>query len=380
MPALKKLENLSTEDAARSLRYEALESARQQHQAVSIAVGHTADDQVEEFFIRLIRGSNTKGLSGMSSHNNYIIRPLLEEKKDTLAQYLLGKNIKWCHDSSNNDQAFLRNKIRHDLLPHLELEYNSSIRQTILQTSDLLNAEENYLEEVATLEFTKIVSTNNPTSKGSSIQFSLTLNTANFLELHTALQRRILEKCCWKMGSKPSFRLIALLADTIINGVRGAEIHLKNGVRAIKEEDSTLFFKLDEQRGSRDNTMTNVLINQTLDDDGECFISEICKTIHCKIHKTKPTIKYGLTVDAERLKFPLILRSTKPGEKFTPLGLQGRKKISRFLSDKKILKQDRYKYLVLTSEENIIAIPGLQIDDHFKTNNDTKLFLSIRWS
>ncbi len=380
VPSIKMLKNLSTEDAARTLRYKALEEVRQQHQAVAIAVGHTSDDQVEEFFIRLIRGTNTNGLSGMSAKNGFIIRPLLSENKNTLAQYLNDNDIKWCHDSSNDDQRFLRNKIRHSLLPHIESEYNASIRQTILQTSDLLKSEENYLEHVTSLEFTKIVSINYPTTKEMLLSSSLNINTPCFLKLHTALQRRILEKCCWKMQCKPTYRLIALLLDTIIKGVRGAEIHLKNGVRAIKEENSILFYIPKEQRGSRENTMTSVLINLTIEGDGEYLIPEVNKTLHCETHETEPNLKSGLTIDGANLKYPLTLRSAKPGERFSPFGLQGRKKISRFLSGKKILKQERYKYLVLTSDENIVAIPGLQIDENFKTCEDTKLFFSIRWS
>lgn len=380
VPALKKEKNLSTEDAARTLRYMALEETRQKHQAVAIAVAHTADDQVEEFLIRLIRGTNSNGLSGMSSKNNYIIRPLLHEQKNTLMQYLRDNNIEWCHDSSNDDQTFLRNKIRHDLLPHIESDYNASIRTTILQTADLLKHEDDYLEQETALNFTKIVSLNNATTKTELFIHSLTIYTPDFLKLHTALQRRILEKCCWKMQCKPTFRLIAHLLDTIIIGVRGAEIHLKNGVRAIKEEHSILFFKPEKQQSSRDNTMTRVLINKNIEGDGEYFIPEINKTLHCETHETEPNFKYRLTIDGTKLKYPLTLRSTKPGEKFSPLGLQGSKKISRFLNDKKILKQERYKYLVLTSAEDIVAIPGLQIDEHFKTSKDTKVFLSIRWS
>ena len=162
--------------------------------------------------------------------------------------------------------------------------------------------------------------------------------------------------------------------------MRGAEIHLKNGARAIKEENTILFYIPKKQRGSRDNTMTTVLIDQSIESDRKYFIPELNKTLHCETHETEPHMKNGLTIDGAKLTYPLTLRNTKPGEKFTPFGMQGRKKISRFLNDKKILKQERYKYLVLTSAEDIVAIPGLQIDDNFKVNENTKVFLSIRWT
>ena len=138
----------SPEDAARMLRYDALEKARQHYQARYIAVGHTADDQVEEFFIRLLRGSGSRGLSGMRVMRDSIIRPLLFATKAQLMAFLVERGLPWCVDSSNGNRQFLRNRVRLDLLPLLEKDFNPAIRTTIGHNMDILAQEDNLLEEL----------------------------------------------------------------------------------------------------------------------------------------------------------------------------------------------------------------------------------------
>ncbi|KAB2888454.1 MAG: tRNA lysidine(34) synthetase TilS, partial [Desulfobulbaceae bacterium] len=136
---------LSLEDAARTLRYQSLEDIRAEYGAEVIAVAHTADDQVEEFFLRLIRGCGRNGMTGMSPRQGRIVRPLLGLRKQELTDFLAERRIPFCIDSSNLDRRFLRNRIRLDLLPMLERQFNPSIRRTILQTMDILREEEDLL-------------------------------------------------------------------------------------------------------------------------------------------------------------------------------------------------------------------------------------------
>jgi tRNA(Ile)-lysidine synthase len=135
----------SPEAAARILRYEILEEIRHELHAKYIAVGHTADDQVEQFFIRLIRGTGRDGLSGMDYQNGFIIRPLLDETKKSLVAYLDARGVKYCTDSSNKERNFLRNRVRLDLLPLLEKEFTPAIRTKILQLMEIIRVEEAFL-------------------------------------------------------------------------------------------------------------------------------------------------------------------------------------------------------------------------------------------
>lgn len=232
----------SVEETARTLRYEALEAMRQQHQGAAIAVAHTADDQAEELLIRLIRGSGRKGLSGMLLKNGAIIRPLLHENKETLLHYLQNQQIPFCIDSSNLERTYLRNRVRLDLLPYLQEHFNQSIKQTLLQTAHILQDEESLLEEMSDKAWHQVVRRveNQPIGPDSP-PHTLHIITKDFCRLHLAIQRRILERCCWQMEERPRFRQIALLLDLFHKGQTGAEIHLSKGLRTHRTRDAVIF-------------------------------------------------------------------------------------------------------------------------------------------
>ena len=223
----------SVEESARILRYQALEAMREQYQGAAIAVAHTADDQAEELLIRLIRGSGRKGLSGMQFQNGRIIRPLLHESKESLLHYLETQQIPFCIDSSNLERTYLRNRVRLDLLPYLQEHFNASIKQTLLQTAQILKDEEALLEEMAEKAWqqTARITAIQPITPESP-PHTILIETKEFCKCHPALQRRILEKCCWQMKARPQFRQIALLLDLLHTGQTGAQIHLSRGLRA----------------------------------------------------------------------------------------------------------------------------------------------------
>lgn len=232
----------SIEETARTLRYQALETVRRQYQGTAIAVAHTADDQAEELLIRLIRGSGRKGLSGMQYKNGWIIRPLLHESKETLLHYLQAQQIPFCIDSSNLERTYLRNRVRLDLLPYLQDHFNKSIKQTLLQTAQILKDEEELLAEMADnawQEVARQVETQPITTETPN--HSIQINTKEFCQCHPAIQRRILEKCCWQMGARPQFRQIALLLDLLHKGQTGSQIHLSQGLRAHKTRQVVVF-------------------------------------------------------------------------------------------------------------------------------------------
>jgi len=138
------------EERAREQRYTFLSMAAQQAQAQKIALGHTLDDQAETFLIRLLRGSGSTGLSGIPPARNGIwIRPLLEINREEILQFLQERNLSWREDSSNNSMAFLRNRIRHHLLPILEQEYNPRVRTILAQTAEFLREDSESLKKMA---------------------------------------------------------------------------------------------------------------------------------------------------------------------------------------------------------------------------------------
>jgi tRNA(Ile)-lysidine synthase len=230
--SLAKAEGLSLEHAARELRYSLLRETASDCGAEWIAVGHTADDQAEEVLLRLLRGSGRKGLAGMRMRSGQIIRPLLRTGKQELAVWLNERGIASCFDSSNNDRRFLRNRVRHELLPFLEEHFDSGIRKALLKTADSLAADEELLEELTEKAFQETVTVQ---------ATAMSLLRQPFLALPAALQRRVLEQLLWRMNSRAAYDHILLLMEAAAAGRTGSELHFSQGLRVGVQRDRLEF-------------------------------------------------------------------------------------------------------------------------------------------
>lgn len=221
-------EKKSIEHAARELRYRALSEVKKHYGASLIAVGHNADDQAEEVLLRLLRGSSRKALSGMQRLGNGIVRPLLNFSKQQIYSYLDDRHITYCYDSSNADPTFLRNRVRHDLLPYLEEHYDAGIRNALLKTASNLQQDEAYLaQQVDDLE-EKVVVKRTGAAEGKS---ELILDRIQLKQYHQALQRRCIEKMLWEMGSPARYEHILAILHALNEPKSGQELHLTRGLR-----------------------------------------------------------------------------------------------------------------------------------------------------
>ena len=226
---------LSLEHAARELRYRALADLARANDLSLIAVAHTADDQVEEILLRLLRGGGRKALSGMRSRSGNLIRPLLGVRKRELLAYLMQKQIPFCIDSSNNDPRFLRNRIRNQLLPLLEREYDPGIRRAILKSASNLAEDEDLLESLLTTHWPEVIELHDAQADTPATG---RLRRGPFLRLHPALQRRLLERLLWLLGDDAGFAHILAVLDAARQGRTGGELHLSRGLRVrIGRED-----------------------------------------------------------------------------------------------------------------------------------------------
>ncbi len=368
-----KKKNCSLEEAARILRYQALEKIRVRYKADKIAVGHTANDQAEEVLLRLIRGSGSTGLSGMNLRNGRIIRPLLYETKESLLNYLQEQNVPFCQDSSNFDTKFLRNKIRLELLPFLERDYNASMQQTLLQTAAVLSDEDNLLNTLTEKVLPKLLQ-----KEEETISLVLPL----FQEQPVAIQRRILDNICWTLHSKPSFKKIQSLLQLAANPEQ-KEIHLTDGLRAVRENNTILFHRPSDQKGYRGpGVVLKSFSPITIPCPGTYPVPELGYTLSInKVAFSSDLLRIPdtLLVDADTIKFPLLLRKPETGEYFQPLGAPGRKKISRFLSDQKISAMRRSDFPLLVSGVKPVAVAGIRIDNTFRISKSTSQVLLLQW-
>ncbi len=369
-----KTHGLSPEEAARILRYRELESIRNKYNAACICVGHTADDQAEEVLLRLIRGSGSKGLSGMQLSSGRIIRPLLFETKGTLRSWLAEHDISFCEDSSNSDTRFLRNRIRLDLLPSLEEHYNPAIRKSLLRTASILREDDALLQKLMEESYPRVVQNKETTD-------TLILELSNFQKEPLAIKRRILEKICITLQTQISFHKIQLMLDLTDKAGNG-ELHLSNGLRANKQGDTIIFhYPLGKTPHRHSIPVTCTFQQVAIPSPGRYPVAELAHELCIQelsvLPHSPPT---GLLfIDPDTLPLPLTLRPCRPGDRFHPLGAPGRKKVSRFLADRKIPAHKRNCHPVLVSGKTIIALPGLRIDHSFRVHPDSKHIWQLDW-
>jgi len=373
---------MSIEEAARHLRYQALEEERIVHNYDKIAVGHHADDQVEEFFIRLFRGSGTAGLAGMQLKQGAIIRPLLFETKKSIEKYLAGEKISWAIDSSNFELDFLRNKIRNNLLPEIETTYNPRIRHTVGQTMSVLQEEDNFLSLLSKQGYSCCTEEifHEPES---TCPFSIYLQNDKYLSYHLAVRRRIVEKICWKMRSQPTFIAINDIDQLVQTAENEKELHLANGLRARKKQKTVQFthpLLAENKRGSdKVPEAYEIVIKST----GHYPIPGTAITVNLAEQRRNKDLNLalmGLTIDIDMVQLPLFIRGAHPGERFIPYNGVGSKKVSRYYNDHKLDKHKRSSWPILFSGDSLVAIVGYTIAHQFRVTEKTKRVLHISYT
>ncbi len=390
-------QKFSIEHAARLLRYDFLEKTAHAFGAQKIALAHTADDQAEEILLRLVRGTARKGLSGMKTlRAGRFIRPFLRFPKSHLIDYLHKHSIPFQLDSSNTQNLYLRNRIRNDLLPYLAERYNPDIRQTLTRTATILQDEEELLEALTETAFAQTVTINQGTlaqvhesttryaeSSAQALQLSLDLFT---MHPH-AIQRRLLEKCCWLMACEPRSRQIEQLLHLAMPDSSAGSLHLSDGLRVTKIKEH-LNFAYPAGRGPfRGNLPTETgleILETRIPAPGSYEFPALNKRlvvedIEGSIPGPGDIFPEGEYLDSALFSFPLTLRRPEPGDRFHPLGAPGSKKVFDFLSDQKIDRHERGLVPVLCIDDSILALPGLRIDNRFRITENTSRAVKVRW-
>ncbi|MFH1019661.1 MAG: tRNA lysidine(34) synthetase TilS [Pseudomonadota bacterium] len=359
-------QGLSLEHAARNLRYGFLQEVAAQHGAAKLAVAHTADDQAEEILLRLVRGTGRAGLSGMARlRDGLVVRPFLGIAKEEILRYLAEENIPYCLDSSNRERIYLRNRIRLDLLPYLQEHFNPNIGNSLRETAAILQGEEELLAGMAGSAYAQVV-----TEEGGE-PAGLTIQLRDFLSQPLALRRRILETACWHMDCRPTFKQIAQLLFLAETGAEGAGLHLAQGLRVIKAEGRLGFSYPRGRQAVRGNLpeagTEGISFALELPGAGEYVFGAMGAMITLRLLEALPEgweaqAPATLYCDAEKVCFPMLVRSFQAGDRFHPLGAPGRKKVGDFFTGQKIPAAQRKRIPILTDREGIIAILGLRPD------------------
>ena len=221
---------LSTEEAARKLRYAALEGKAQELNVDFILTAHHSDDQAETVLLKLLRGAGTEGLSGMQVRSGKILRPLLLLTREHLENYCALQNINYCYDSSNDDLHYTRNKIRRELLPYLEKNFNPAIKKAVVQSAGILQEDDDCLNQMAQEKFQAIA---NCTDEG------VILNVRKWQEVPAALRKRILRQAYFLAGGKElGYRHTEALDVLCLRKTSGKYLQLPQKMQAFYQRGS----------------------------------------------------------------------------------------------------------------------------------------------
>ncbi len=354
---------LSIQMSARELRYNWFKDLAKQLDFDFILTAHHADDNLETFLINFTRSTGLNGLTGIPPINDNIIRPLLSFSREQIETFAKANNINWREDSSNSGRKYLRNKLRHEVVPILKsinpelLESFQNTLENLNDTADIVDESLNAVakraivdldENEVTYKVSEFKKVNNPKAylfeMFKDFGFTAWNDLVHLLDAETG-----------KFVSSNTHRLtkhreFLILTDYHYDHVT---LSLSTRSRSANEESFTI-------------NKEDILV--------ETPIGKLKFEI---LNHSNFNTKTKIYIDADLLDFPLQLRQWQTGDVFQPIGMTGKKKVSKYLKDEKLKPHEKENTWVLLSDEKIVWVIGRRVDDRFKVTDKTNQILKI---
>ncbi|SDB42733.1 tRNA(Ile)-lysidine synthase [Flavobacteriaceae bacterium MAR_2010_188] len=347
--AYAKENKLSTQEAARNLRYQWFADLAKALNFDFILTAHHLDDNLETFLINFSRGTGLDGLTGIPEINGNIVRPLLPFSREQIEVYAIENNFKWREDSSNATTDYLRNKVRHDIIPTLKNitpQLLANFQNTTSHLKEIRDIVDDRIDEISDLIIEEID------------EYSLHFNSEEILKLNNpkAYLYQILKEYKFTEWNDV-YDLLEAQSGKIIYSEK---------YRLLKDRK---YIILSEKKSS--DNVQDFVISEDLNEvnfGNATLIFSIADSIN------EPS-QNSLHADFDTLNFPLKLRRWQEGDYFYPLGLGGKKKLSKFFKDEKFSKIEKEESWLMTSQGNIVWVLGHRMDERFKVTSKTKQIL-----
>lgn len=214
---------MSEEAYGRKIRYDFFEDVRKKENATSIATAHNMDDDIETILLNIIRGTGLKGLTGMGYRYNNVIRPLLNIEKKDILEYNKDQNLNPCIDKTNFENIYSRNKIRNILIPTLQDEYNSNIKQSIIRMKNILEEDEDFLDKYTE----KIVKDSLIDNNINSVKFNFSVIMKEHDSIRKRAIRKIVELKCGTLDGIGNIHILDIL-ELLNNNIKGKKYIIGN--------------------------------------------------------------------------------------------------------------------------------------------------------
>jgi tRNA(Ile)-lysidine synthase len=370
---LARQQKLSIEMAARQARHEFLERVAKEEKISTIALAHHADDQVELFFIRLLRGSGGEGLAGMKWRNPFpgakgmeLVRPLLGESKSALREYAATNKINFREDATNASLDILRNRIRHELLPLLRRKYQPALNKVVLRLMDIVG-EEAELAKLTAEDWIRMARNSHYERRSPA-----------FSKLPVAVQRQSLRSQLLAEGIAPDFELVEKLRlkpdeSVTLDQLEGSSrIVCRDSAGLIRvNKAKPIAFNRQSRKLSLENSAGRTKFN------GIAIEWRAQSETGMNLPKRAPETEY---FDAELVGSKVTLRHWQKGDRFQPIGMTVAVKLQDLFVNQKVPRPRRHKLVVAESEKGgIFWVEGLRISERFQLTKSTKRRLQWQW-
>ena len=343
---------LSTQVAARELRYNWFHELLETENFDYVLTAHHADDNLETFLINLVRGTGLDGLTGIPAQNENVIRPLLIFSRQEIEQYAKENNIDWREDSSNASDKYLRNKIRHNLVPILK-ELNTDFLSSFHKTQVYLQESKTMVEDASIMVYQQVAK-----ESGKDIHF----------DLNKLQQLPNYKSYLYQWLREFGFLAWEDIYD-LVESQSGKQV-FSNEFRLLKNRDFLILSPINIE-----------------DKKEEYYIFKDQKEIDSPLNLSFSKVadigigsNTTIFVDEDKLHFPLVLRRWNGGDSFQPFGMEGKStKVSKIFKDEKLSLIDKENTWLLCSDDTIVWIIGIRQDERFKIEKTTKNRVQIQW-
>ena len=341
---------LSVQVAARQLRYIWFNQLMDEHNLDYLLTAHHLDDSIETFMINFIRGTGLEGLTGIPQQNDRTVRPLLPFSRVEIEAYANANTIKWREDSSNASDKYLRNKIRHDIVPVLKT-LNTAFDDSFRQTIQSLQQSQSLVHDAAILMYQQVVAEKEGQKHISIEQLRRLPNFKAYLYQ-------------WlNPFGFTAWEDIYALTDS-----QTGKYVISSNYRLLKDRNVLIL----EPLLAKDKAIYEI----------EEGVAEITKPLHIKLEYVDKVIhnptKSMIFVNNNLIKFPLFVRRWQEGDYFYPFGMNGqKKKVSKYFKDEKLSLSEKENTWLLCSGNDIIWIIGRRADERYKAGHATDTILKI---
>jgi tRNA(Ile)-lysidine synthase len=386
-------ERRSIEDAGRTARHAFFARARAHFAADVVAVGHTRDDQAETFLLRLLRGAGARGLASMHPRHGIVVRPLLACRRSALRAYLAEAHVAFVEDESNRDTSIPRNRIRAELLPLLEARFNPAIVDVLADEAEIARDTWQWIEAAAdAIAGQPHDSFRSASDRGDGgdrrDDGSLRLDIAALDAAPAAVRRFALWKAMTAVsGGRPiGFAHVAAALRLMKSGRNGSldapgqRVARSGGLLVLTGRAAGI-----SGRGPQMSPAARAnLFEFPLSIPGEVLLADTGCAVSAELadHIEASAVASNGAVACVRRGVcagRLTVRNRRPGDRFSPVGLGGRKKLQDFFVDRKIARQDRDLVpLVVDENDRIVWVAGYALDEAFRVTDPAQPVVILR--